>query len=119
MIARCAAIVIAFALGGCMLLGPNYKRPDLNLPGSYPENGAAGALAVPSDWWRLYNDGALDSLVKSGFEKNADIRLAIARIEEAEGLLREANASFLPEIDANVNAGRARSSTRTGTLPPS
>ena len=118
MIARFSAIFVAFALGGCMLLGPNYKRPDLNLPGGYPETGAAGGLSVPSDWWRLYNDGVLDSLVKSGLERNTDVRLAIARIEEAEGLLREANASFLPEIDANVNAGRARSSTRTGTLPP-
>jgi multidrug efflux system outer membrane protein len=118
MIARLAVGILAFALGGCML-GPNYKRPALNLPGEYSE-GAAGTsdLTVPPDWWRLYSDPALDELVASGLQKNADIHLAIARIEEAEGVLREASAAFLPEIDVNAAAGRARSSTQTGTLPP-
>ena len=111
--------VLACVLGGCML-GPSYKRPALNLPGEYTEDASGtSGLSVPADWWRLYGDPALDELVASGLQKNADIQLAIARIEEAEGVLREANASFLPEIDVNASAGRARSSTQTGTLPPS
>ncbi|MGZ5126703.1 MAG: efflux transporter outer membrane subunit [Burkholderiales bacterium] len=119
MMARLAVGVLAFVLGGCMI-GPNYKRPALNLPGEYTEDAAGtSGLSVPADWWRLYGDPALDELVASGLQKNADIQLAIARIEEAEGVLREANASLLPEIDVNASAGRARSSTQTGTLPPS
>jgi outer membrane protein, multidrug efflux system len=110
--------LLVLTLGGCML-GPNYQRPAVNVPGAYPEPSATAGLAVPTDWWRLYDDAMLDGLVASGLERNSDVRLAVARIEEAEALLREANASFLPEIDANVTAGRSRSSTRTGTLPPS
>ena len=109
--------LVAVGLSGCMLLGPNYKRPDVNLPGSYSEGGAGAALTVPSDWWRLYNDRTLDKLVVSGLQNNADIKLAIARVEEAEAVMREASATFLPEIDANAAAGRSRSSTSTGTLP--
>lgn len=113
------AALVVLGLGGCMLVGPNYKRPDLNLPEAYSETGAGAALGVPSDWWRLYRDPALDGLVASGLQKNADVKLAIARIEEAEGLIREANATLLPQVDANVAAGRSQSSTRTGTLPAS
>lgn len=113
------AALVAVALSGCMLLGPNYQRPEVNLPGAYSEADAGAGLTVPADWWRLYKDPRLDQLVGSGLQKNADIKLAIARIEEAEAVIREANATLFPEIDANAAAGRSRSSTRTGTLPAS
>jgi multidrug efflux system outer membrane protein len=110
--------VVALALSGCMLLGPNYKRPAVNVPGAYPEASTEGALTVPADWWRLYKDPTLDQLVTTGLQKNADLKLAIARMAEAEAVVREANTTFLPEIDGNAGAGRSQSSTRTGTLPP-
>jgi multidrug efflux system outer membrane protein len=119
MIARTAAVLFAFMLGGCMLVGPNYKRPAVNLPGAYPESDVGTGLAVPPDWWRVYSDPTLDELVTSGLQKNTDIRLALARMEEAEAIVREANSAFLPEIDVNANAARSRASTRTGTLPAS
>jgi multidrug efflux system outer membrane protein len=113
------AALLVLALDSCMLLGPNYQRPEVSLPDAYPEasSGSAG-LTVPTDWWRLYSDPGLDNLVASGLQKNSDVKLAIARMEEAEALVREANATFLPEIDLNASAGRSRASTRTGTLPP-
>ena len=113
------AVLLAFMLGGCMLLGPNYQRPAVTLPGAYPEAGSAAALEVPTNWWTLYNDATLDKLVATGLERNADVQLAVARIEEAEAVLRESNATFFPEIDVNAQAGRTKSSTRTGTLPAS
>lgn len=118
MSARHAVLALLLALGGCML-GPDYKRPDIGLPASYPETatGATAAVSVPADWWTLYRDPMLDQLVKTGLERNTDVRLAVARIEEARALLREVDATLLPGIDANVAAGRSRSSTKTGTLP--
>jgi multidrug efflux system outer membrane protein len=115
-----AALALVMLLAGCGLAGPNYQRPPPGLPVSYPEpaSGPAAPLAVPSDWWRLYRDATLDRLVSSGLEKNTDIRIAVARIEEAEAVLREANATFFPLVEAGADAGRSRSSTRTGTLPP-
>jgi multidrug efflux system outer membrane protein len=118
------ALALSAALSGCMLLGPNYQRPTFKLPrffGGSDEKVASAApapLSVPADWWRLYQDRTLDELVTAGLKNNADIRRAVARVEEVEAVLREANTTFLPEIDANVNASRAQSSTRTGTLPP-
>jgi len=125
MSARCAAralvmLLLALALGGCTLLGPDYKRPQLNLPGSYPQPapGPAAPLAVPAHWWRLYGDATLDELVASGLDKNTDIRIAVARIEETEAVLREVGATFFPLVEAGATAGRSRSSTQAGLLPP-
>lgn len=117
---RGAIVVLALALGGCTMMGPDYKRPQLALPDSYPEPAPnpAAPLAVPADWWRLYEDPLLDKLVAAGLAQNTDVKLAAARLEEAEGALREANATLFPEIDANTFAGRSRLSTVAGTLPP-
>lgn len=119
MSAKYAALALVMLLAGCGLAGPNYQRPPLDLPGRYaePAPAAAAPLAVPADWWRLYGDATLDRLVSSGLEKNTDIRIAVARIEEAEAVLREANAMFFPLVEAGAGAGRSRSSMRTGTLP--
>jgi outer membrane protein, multidrug efflux system len=108
----------AALLAGCMV-GPDYERPATELPAAFPGVQVPAAEApLPADWWKLYNDPLLNDLVASALERNADIRLAVARIEEADANLREANAAFLPEIDAGANASRARSSTTTGLLPP-
>jgi multidrug efflux system outer membrane protein len=102
-----------------MLMGPNFGRPDVKMPESYVDPAADPAtLPVPANWWRLYGDETLEKLVATGLQQNVDVRRAIARIQEAEALVREANAAiFFPEIDGNVGASRAKSSTRTGTLP--
>jgi len=107
----------ALVLGGCAAVGPDYQRPAFDLPSAYPESDVAGQpLAVPVDWWTLYRDPTLDKLVSAGLKDNTDVRLAIARLEEAEALVREAGATLLPEIDLNADAGRSRTSTRAAPL---
>ena len=118
----CAALLLAGALNGCMLVGPDFKLPFLKLPQKYPEPelSTSHALPVPANWWRLYGDADLDRLVAAGLEGNADVRIAIARVEEAEAFMREVSAaSFFPQVDGEGGLSRARSSTRTGTLPSS
>lgn len=116
---RWRPLLLVLALSGCTL-GPDFKLPFLNLPKTYPEpQVAAGTpLVVPANWWLLYRDAELESLVMTGLKHNADIRIAVARLEEAEAFMREVDAgSLFPQIDANAAAARARSSTRTGSLP--
>jgi len=118
--ARGALLLLALTLGGCTLLGPNYQRPQLDLPDRYPEDaaGESATVTVPANWWRLYEDQVLDKLVAAGLVQNTDVKLAAARLEEAEAVLREANATVLPQVDASTFAGRSRLSTVAGTLLP-
>src|SRR5262249_16784204 len=102
----------------CMV-GPDYERPAVELPPAYPGEADAAEPKVQADWWTLYNDPLLNDLVASALARNADVRLAVARIEEADANLREANAAFLPEIDAGAAANRTRSSSTTALpIPP-
>ncbi len=115
---RISVLAGVFLLGGCML-GPDYERPAMDLPKAYPEPEAGAAMPVRSDRWKLYADPTLDELVAAALDRNADIRLAVARIEEADANLRAARAAFLPEIDLSGNANRQGFSTTTAVpLPP-
>lgn len=112
----CTAALLATA---CAPVGPDYARPGVDLPQNYPASpaGAAG-VAVKAAWWTLYGDAKLNELVASALEKNSDIRLAVARIEEADANLREAGASFLPQIDLNAVPTRSRVSSTLATPLP-
>ncbi len=103
-------VLAAFAAGGCMMVGPNYQRPASELPAAYGEPAPGNAaLKVPFNWWRLYGDATLDSLVEAGLDRNADLRLAAARVEEAEAALREARATLLfPLVQGSAGAARGR-----------
>ena len=113
-----ACAVVCAALAGCAV-GPDYERPATDLPGVFTEPEVGGAPTVRGDWWKLYGDPILDELVATALERNADIRLAVARIEEADANMRVANAAFLPEIDLGGSANRTRFSSATAVpLPP-
>ena len=109
---RLSALAGLLLLGGGML-GPDYERPAIDLPKVYTEPEVGATSAVPASWWKLYGDPTLDELVAAALERNADVRFAVARIEEADANLRVANAAFLPEIDLGGNANRTRFSTTT------
>lgn len=98
---------LLLALAGCAV-GPDYRRPDSALPGQFGEAetsrdaASAGDSLVRDDWWTLFNDPVLDALIKQAMAGNADMLQAVARIEEAEAVAREAGAAQFPEIDGNL-----------------
>lgn len=111
---------MALLLGGCAAVGPDYERPAVNLPGAYADAPAdvGTPAAIRAQWWKLYGDERLDELVAGALERNADMRLAVARIEETDANLREAGAAFLPEIDLSAAPTRSRVSNRTAAPIP-
>lgn len=119
---RLVAGALIAALGGCAPVGPDYRRPDVDLPAAFPGATAtadAGRPSIPAQWWTLYGDPILDELVATALRNNVDLRRAAAQIEEAEATLAEAAASIFPEVDLGGSSTRSRSSTfNAQTLPP-
>ena len=118
-----SVVIMTVVLAGCAI-GPDYRRPNIDLPASYlptPEEDAAdtGQGAVMPQWWTLYGDTALNNLVNLTLKNNADLHQAIAQIDVAEAVLAETGAHLLPEIDLDASNTKSRSSSLAAQpLPP-
>ena len=111
--------VVAALLPGCALMGPDYKRPDNTVPAQFSEKDVAqdqAAQQISTTWWELYQDPVLNDLVAKARQNNTDIKLAVARVEEADAFMREVGAALFPQIDLDSGASRSRV-TELGSNP--
>ncbi|MDI1361293.1 efflux transporter outer membrane subunit [Methylotenera sp.] len=95
-------------LSACKSVGPDYERPQLAVPGQYSEQADQAQSKVSTIWWTAYQDQLLNDLVSKSLQSNTDIKLAVARVEEADALAREIGAATLPQVDLNAGANRSR-----------
>ncbi|HKE83712.1 MAG TPA: efflux transporter outer membrane subunit [Vicinamibacterales bacterium] len=97
------------AVGACTV-GPPYSRPPADLPTTYrgstttpaPEQTATSIAEVPA--LDVFAEDALQRLLKQAFTDNFDVRIAAARVTEAEAALRITRADQFPEVDAQAEA---------------
>ncbi|HSO08893.1 MAG TPA: hypothetical protein VLR45_02805, partial [Desulfoprunum sp.] len=98
-------LVVTLGLTACSV-GPDYRRPDLDLPATYRDAVAPAELpavaALP--WWQVYGDPTLKGLIATGLAGNLDVQLAAARVQEARAVLAGARSPALPSLSAGVTA---------------
>ncbi|EUJ09641.1 efflux transporter, outer membrane factor lipoprotein, NodT family [Methylophilaceae bacterium 11] len=117
---RTIALLVSMTwLAGCTLLGPMYQRPeakDVRLPEQFRQADDASAVQAPNQWWTLYQDAQLNALIEKAQQNNTNVQLAVARIEEADGYMREVGAALLPSVDLKSTGVRNRV-TEAGIFP--
>jgi len=96
-------VLLLLSLGGCKV-GPNYQRPPLDVPGQYrgtapdlPQQPAGGPFGEMK-WPDVYQDAALQALLKEAFTNNYDIRIAASRIMQAQASLGVTRANQFPTV---------------------
>jgi len=110
----------AALLAGCML-GPDYKRPEMNIPQQYrgARTPTAAELALPDTaWWRQFGDAELDALIVEGLRNNLDLVAAASRVEQFYGALGTTRSQLFPQVGADVNGSRTRASEKTISPAP-
>jgi len=113
------AILFAAVSSSCTV-GPNYNKPLVVEPTVY--RGAAAELSAKPDvasfgdqkWWDVFQDEALQTLIRAALEQNYDVRIAATRILEARALLGIAQADQLPEVTASASVFSQRSPAAAG-----
>jgi NodT family efflux transporter outer membrane factor (OMF) lipoprotein len=98
------ALPLALLLGGCDL-GPDYQRPEVEMPVQFRATEATATEAWPTeDWWRGFNSPDLNALIEAARVENFDIVAAIARIRQADAAVRIAGAPLLPSVNTTAGA---------------
>ena len=107
---HCIALIVTGSLVAGCAVGPDYERPDIDLPPDWRlAAGEAGELAN-SRWWTQFDDPVLDELIATALAENLDVRLAAARVAQFAGALETTRSRLLPQVGYGVGAGRSRSS---------
>lgn len=99
-------------------VGPDYRRPAQasTAAGPFVDPGTTKVSIAPAEgqWWRLFQDPALDRLVAEALAYNTDVRVAAANLRRARALLAEARSNLLPGAEANATVRRERSGANSG-----
>jgi len=92
---------------GCAAVGPNYERPQMPIPAQFRfvEGAAQAQSLADSPWFQVFDDPALQTLVREALANNLDVQLAVARVEEARARAGVAKSFLYPQIDAGVSYG--------------
>lgn len=115
------AILALALLAGCHT-APPHARPDLPTAAEYPPavageaaagaaalgEAAAGIAAGEIGWRELFADPRLEALIAAALERNRDLVVAVARIDEARGFYRIQDADRFPTVVLDGGAARTR-----------
>jgi len=103
------AALIALMIVGCAV-GPDYRRPTLNVPGSYRQSLAPDVAAASSahsianeQWTAVFQDPALQSLIKDALANNLDLRIAAQRVLESQAQVGIVRSQQLPSINGSAS----------------
>ena len=125
-----AVLAAVGALGGCAV-GPNYRLPMVALAPDFDIGTTMPAVPTPATqpttrpvdaavWWNSLDDPELNSLVQRAIQNNFDLKIALARLQEARATEYVVRGGTLPYLEGSGGAGRGSgtNSTKGRVAPP-
>ena len=106
-------------LMGCAV-GPNYKRPSVDVPVTYrdipadpktkpeaqpePSNPQPTSASLGDEkWWEVFQDQELQKLIRTALKNNYDLRIAATRVLQAKAQLGITRADQYPSLNGGGN----------------
>ncbi len=99
-----SVLLCGIGLGaGCgSVAGPAYERPEVAVPEQFnaADPASVAATAITRNWWRGFQDPYLNELIDRSVEGNLDLRISVARVQEAQAAIGQVRAAGLPSLSA-------------------
>lgn len=115
-----AWLALALLLGACASREPT-TPPVVQLPAQYRQADAAvqagvwqtaqTGAPVPAQWWTLYGDPVLDTLMQQALEGNQNLAQSMARVRAAQAAVEGSSANLWPTLGVTASTSRARSNS--------
>ncbi|MGQ1947474.1 TolC family protein [Geofilum sp. OHC36d9] len=106
--------ILVIGLSSCSVY-KKFSEPDVNVKGLYrdtiantPASDTVHFMGVLK-WRELFSDTLLQKLIEQGLAQNADLNMALSRIEQAEASLSSARLAYLPGLGfSSINGAVAK-----------
>jgi outer membrane protein, multidrug efflux system len=105
-------MLCSLLLGGCTV-GPQYKRPVVDVPGMYRGLPEAEAAKTPESlgdqkWAEVFQDQQLQQLIRTALQQNYDVRIAATRVLQAEAQLGITRSDQFPVVNVDASGSSVR-----------
>ncbi|MEM9282476.1 MAG: efflux transporter outer membrane subunit [Verrucomicrobiota bacterium] len=106
------AVVGSIALQGCVIVGVDYERPEVNTPDVWTSSLRKDLhrRSNLAKWWKSYNDPALNRLIEKTQAANPNLKAASQAISIARSQRGVATSLALPSANGDASFSRNRSS---------
>jgi outer membrane protein, multidrug efflux system len=106
---RSGLVLMALTVSACgdwlphVDLAPSYEPPQYVVPASW-HGETPFVEAKPSDselrqdWWKLYNDALLNSLIEQAMAANPDLQAAAERFVQARDVMMQVRSQRIPQV---------------------
>jgi multidrug efflux system outer membrane protein len=112
-------VLCCVAVTACTV-GPKYNKPAVDVPELYrgtPENAPASTESIGDQKWaEVFQDPQLQQLIRSALQQNYDVRIAAARVMQAEAQLGLTRANKFPTVNA-IGSGSSVRNPAIGPIP--
>jgi len=118
-----AAAVLMMTVSACSMV-PDYFKPTVETPQTWDSRQDALNLWPDAQWWTGFGSPELNRLINEAQANNTDLRVAVARIRQAEAQAKISGADLYPTLGVDAGASRTRQgrqslSSSTGTTTTS
>ena len=121
-------VLLALTLTACsdmfptLDLSPAYQPPEYVVPASW-HGESPFVEARPSDaelrpdWWKLYDDPVLTTLIEQAMVANPDLEATAERFVQARDMMMKARSQYLPRLGLGFGASDNRASNNSLFFP--
>ena len=109
---RTASTLLGVSLMAACTLGPDYKRPVVELPEAHrgSVSGATATSLADLKWFELFHDDRLTEVVSLALKQNFDVRIAAERVLQARAAYGITRADQFPAVDVSGAVTAVRNS---------
>jgi multidrug efflux system outer membrane protein len=114
-------VLAVLVLEASCMMGPKYKRPAVNVPQEYrtpePQQATQASSLGNEQWWQLYQDPVLTRLIHIAIAQNYDVRIAAARVLEAQAQVGITRSNQLPSASVGADVFSQQTAKVSNVFP--
>ena len=110
-------LALLLAIHACKVVRPYQPPSGKSLNGLYRDTTITDTTTIAdTPWKQLFSDTLLQALIQEGINNNLDLKIALARVHEAEANFRQSKEAFFPSLSASADAAvQKNAGSSTGT----